>query len=99
MRSLNSLSQVSVALLLTAAIPVCAIAGPTDVRITSDIKTSYEESTTLRAPNDLHVQTIHQIVYLTGLVDTGLQRQMAETIARDIPGVVRVVDSVAVNNQ
>jgi osmotically-inducible protein OsmY len=38
-------------------------------------------------------------VYLSGLVDTPLQRQMAESIALQAPGVVRVVNMIAISNE
>ena len=89
----------SLALLLSAAIPACATAGPSDARITADIGAAYDQNAALRAPNDLHVQTLDQVVYLTGLVATEPERRDAESIALQMPGVERVVDSIAVINQ
>jgi osmotically-inducible protein OsmY len=41
------------------------------------------------------VQTREGVVYLTGQVATDLQRQSAETVAGQVPGVARVVNSIA----
>jgi len=40
------------------------------------------------------VQTVDQVVYLNGQVDTELQRELAESLARVVPGVKRVVNSI-----
>jgi len=40
------------------------------------------------------VQTIDHVVYLYGLVATDLQRQTAESIARQVPNVTKVVNSI-----
>lgn len=99
MRRLNSLPPFSILLILILAMPVCAVAGPTDAQISNEITAMYQQNATLRLPSGLRVQTLHRIVYLSGLVDTELQRQTAETIARAIPDVDRIVDSIAVTNQ
>jgi len=52
----------------------------------------------LEPPNLIDVQTLDRVVYLYGLVDTDLERQLAESVARTAPGVVRVVDSIGLNN-
>jgi len=40
------------------------------------------------------VQTADRIVYLPGHVDTEMQRDVAETVARQVPNVRQVVDSL-----
>jgi BON domain-containing protein len=47
------------------------------------------------APNSVYVQTRDGVVYLTGQVATDLQRTTAETVVAKVPGVVRVVNSIA----
>lgn len=44
------------------------------------------------------VQTIGSVVYLYGIVDTELQRELIEQTARDTMGVVNVVNSIGVRN-
>jgi osmotically-inducible protein OsmY len=40
------------------------------------------------------VQTLDHVVYLTGQVDTELERSMAESVAREVAGVQRVMNSI-----
>jgi len=35
-------------------------------------------------------------VYLTGFVSTGLMKQTAEELARNTPGVTRIVDEIGI---
>jgi osmotically-inducible protein OsmY len=46
----------------------------------------------------VRAQTLDHVVYLYGLVDTDLERQLAESVAMQAAGGARVVDSIAVNN-
>jgi osmotically-inducible protein OsmY len=66
-----------------------------DAKITADVQAKLKEHSELRAPNTVYVQTRGGVVYLTGQVATDLQRETAETAAGQVPGVVRVVNSVA----
>lgn len=47
---------------------------------------------------DIQIQTLDRVVYLHGLVDTNVQRDTIETVARADPQVVRVVDSISLRN-
>jgi osmotically-inducible protein OsmY len=69
-----------------------------DAQITSDVRTLFNQHPALEPPNLIDVQTLDRVVYLYGLVDTDLERQLAESVARTAPGVVRVVDSIGLNN-
>jgi osmotically-inducible protein OsmY len=92
--------------ILAAGLPGCAAyrtcgfggcAG--DAKITADVRAQFDQHPALEAPNSIAVQTIDHVVYLHGLVDTGLERSMADSVARDTPGVVRVVNSIAIYNR
>jgi hypothetical protein len=48
--------------------------------------------------NTVRIQTLNRVVYLTGLVDTDVERLLAVSVAGDVQGVTRVVDSISVNN-
>jgi len=48
--------------------------------------------------DSVRVQTLHQVVYLTGMVDTDVERLLAVSLAGEADGVKRVVDSISVNN-
>jgi BON domain-containing protein len=47
--------------------------------------------------NVIRVQTLNHVVYLDGVVSSGLEIDAAESIARDVPGVARVVNSIVVS--
>jgi hypothetical protein len=90
-----------VVLTLTAALPGCALFPQTsnpavDQKITADVETRIGQHAELEAPNLLDVQTINRVVYLNGLVSTGLQRTDAELVANQVQGVEKVVNSIAV---
>ena len=66
-----------------------------DAKITADLKAKLKEHRELGPPNTVYVQTRGGVVYLTGQVATDLQRSSAESLAENIPGVVSVVNSIA----
>ena len=66
-----------------------------DAKITADVQAKLKEYRELSAPNRVYVQTRGGIVYLTGQVATDLQRSTAESVAGQVPGVARVVNSIA----
>jgi len=68
-----------------------------DAKITADVQAKLKERRELGAPNTVYVQTRDGVVYLTGQVTTDLQRDTAESIAGKVPGVVRVVNSIALS--
>jgi osmotically-inducible protein OsmY len=43
------------------------------------------------------VQTLNHVVYLNGVVDTDLERQMAESVAHEAEGVAKVVNSIGLS--
>jgi osmotically-inducible protein OsmY len=74
----------------------CGAGCPGDAKVTAAVRARLDEHTELLAPNRVYVSTLDGVVYLTGEVATDLQRLDAETIARDTPGVPRVVDLISV---
>jgi osmotically-inducible protein OsmY len=92
-------------LLLVSALSGCAVfqkcrpdACADDAKITSDLRTSLQSHPVLQAPNRVRVQTVNHVVYLTGRVSEGLQRDEAESVAREAPGVTQVVNSIAISH-
>jgi osmotically-inducible protein OsmY len=71
---------------------------PGDAGITARVEAQLELYPALEAPNSVRAQTLDHVVYLYGLVDTDLERQLAESVAMQAAGGARVVDSIAVNN-
>lgn len=77
----------------------CGVGGcPGDATVTRAIDELFTQHPALAAPNLIDVQTLNHVVYLYGLVDTELQRQLAESVARGTPGVSRVVNAIGVRN-
>ena len=90
------------ALALTGLLAGCAIErpfeeNPEDAKITADILSQFNQRSDLE-PNAISVQTDDHVVYLSGLVASGLEVNDAEAIAEQVPGVERVESSVGVEN-
>ena len=76
----------------------CESGGCTDdAKITARVHASLNRHPDLGPPDSLQVQTLDHVVYLNGYVSTGLMKRTAEDIARQIPGVIRVEDNIAVS--
>jgi osmotically-inducible protein OsmY len=93
---------IAMASILTAALSGCADfrAGGTqsagDANITADVKERLNQMADLGPPGSIEVQTVDHVVYLNGLVDVGLEKRNAASIAMQVPGVTNVVDGIAV---
>ena len=74
--------------------PCASAACVSDASISSQVEAAIAQHPELEAPNSVRVQTSDSIVYLHGHVDTELQRDVAETVARQVPNVRQVVDSL-----
>jgi osmotically-inducible protein OsmY len=88
---------------LSSALAGCSTYGKcgggacgTDDAITSNVRSLLDQHTEFGAPRSIEVQTIDRVVYLNGLVNDGLERGIAESIALQAPGVTKVVNSIAV---
>ncbi len=82
-----------------AAFSKCGFHGcPGDAQITADVRALIDQHTALKAPNFVHVQTIDHVVYLNGTVDTDVERDLAERVAYEAPGVTEVVNSITLSN-
>jgi osmotically-inducible protein OsmY len=93
------------ALILVSALAGCAtyrkcgIDGcPGDAKITANVQTHLNQHPELGGSNSIDVQTLNHVVYLNGLVSTGLESKTAESVALEVPGVSKVVNSVAVTH-
>ena len=76
----------------------CGLHGcPGDAAITAQVQALLEQHPALAPPNQVYVQTLDRVVYLTGLVATGLQRDIADSAAREAPGVRAVTDTIALS--
>jgi hypothetical protein len=73
----------------------CSAGCPGDAEVSAQVRARLAEYPELLAPNRVYVSTLDRVVYLSGEVATGLQRDTAETVARETPGVPRVVDMIS----
>jgi len=68
----------------------------TDGKITKDVQARIDQNPDVGPPDSVRVQTRDHVVYLTGFVSTGLMKQTAEELARNTPGVTRIVDEIGI---
>lgn len=88
----------SVLLEACAAERKCGLEGcPGDAQITAKVQIQLSHHPELGS-NTIDVQTLNHVVYLSGLVSSGLMRQTAADVAHQVPGVSRVENNVAVRN-
>jgi hyperosmotically inducible protein len=66
-----------------------------DAQITQQLQALYRQHTEFGT--QLYVKTLDKVVYLTGQVNTDLQRDSAESLARGVTGVRKVVNNVSVS--
>ena len=102
----RQLCAVASAVILTGSLCACAVyrkcglAGcPGDARITADVKELFNQYPVLEPPNLVYVQTLDHVVYLTGQVNTDPERALAKSVALQVPGVTRVVNSINLGYQ
>jgi osmotically-inducible protein OsmY len=100
----SQLTALALALLLAGALPGCAVYNkcgfhgcPGDAEITAQVRAMFGGYPALEPPNQIEVQTLDHVVYLSGVVDTDLERRMAESVAQEVPGVKRVVNSIGLS--
>ena len=68
-----------------------------DASITAEVRALLDQHPALGPPNQVYVQTLDRVVYLTGQVATDLQRSIADSTAREAPGVREVVNTIALS--
>jgi osmotically-inducible protein OsmY len=91
---------------LGASLPACALVDTAqkcgikgcfgDADVTAHVKAALEEHPAFGW--DVSVQTLNHVVYLHGLVNTDMVRMEIADVVKSVPGVTRVVNSIAVNN-
>jgi len=97
----------STALLLTGALSACAAYHPYekcgkggcagDANITANVQGLFAQHPELEGPDQLYVETTDHVVYLSGTVETGLHRDIAASVVREVNGVSSVVNNIAVD--
>jgi osmotically-inducible protein OsmY len=82
-----------------AAYEKCGFQGcPGDTMLSAEVQALIAQHPALQPPNLIYVQTLDRVVYLSGMVDTGTERLLAQSVAQAAPGVRRVVNSIAESN-
>jgi hypothetical protein len=69
-----------------------------DANITTNVQDLLDSHRGLGPPRSIRAQSANGVVYLRGMVDTGLEKWTAETVALQAPNVARVVNSIEENN-
>jgi osmotically-inducible protein OsmY len=69
-----------------------------DAKITTNVRALLDRHPELGPPHSITVQTRARVVYLYGEVSAGLEREEAESLAEETPGVARVVNSIFVSH-
>jgi osmotically-inducible protein OsmY len=88
----------AVALSGCAAYRKCGFEGCAgDAKIAAEVRALFQQHPVLQPPNLLTVQTLNHVVYLYGLVDTDYEREIAELVALQAPGVAKVVNSIGIS--
>jgi osmotically-inducible protein OsmY len=102
MNRLKLIYPVAFAGILAGVLPGCAVfrqGSPADAKITADVETQLNQMSDLGPPGSIRVQTRDQVVYLNGLVNVGSQKRTAESVVREVPGVVQVTDDITVSHK
>jgi osmotically-inducible protein OsmY len=73
------------------------IGSPDDGQINAEVREAITQHRDLGAPNQIYVQTRDHVVFLSGWVDNSLSADNAIEIAGKVPGVTRVVSTIAVD--
>ncbi len=97
--------RLPVAALLLALVSGCAsyascrsAACADDSRLGADVYTALSNDKEI-LPGSIVARVHDRVVYLYGLAETDTERQNAESIARAVPGIARVVSFVSINNR
>lgn len=69
-----------------------------DAKIAMNVQQLLDRRADLGPPSSIQVQARGHVVYLRGIVDTGLEKWIAESVASRAPNVDRVVNSIVENN-
>jgi osmotically-inducible protein OsmY len=81
-----------------AAYRKCGFRGcPGDADISAQVRTLLDRYPALQPPNLIQVHTVDHVVYLSGLVDTDFERQMAESVAHAAKGATKIENSIGLS--
>lgn len=81
-------------LIFSGALFGCATYSPDNSMITASVEKRLQQDTVTAPANSIYVQTANHVVYLSGAVDTRIEKQAAEADARETAGVTDVVNTI-----
>jgi osmotically-inducible protein OsmY len=103
MRNLRTFHALTAVLCVLGLLSGCAVVrkyeaggSPDDAKITSNVQALINQLPDVGPPDSVKVQTRDHVVYLSGLVSTGLVKRTAEDFAQKTAGVNLVVNDIAV---
>jgi osmotically-inducible protein OsmY len=106
MRRCTRLTFLALPVILTNPLSGCAVYSvyhkcgyhgcPGDAKITAEVHALLNEHRELGPPNQIYVQTLDRVVYLSGQVATELQRDTADSLALRAAGARGVNDIMGV---
>jgi hyperosmotically inducible protein len=68
-----------------------------DLKITAQVKSKLASDVGISSVSNISVNSTNGVVTLAGQVDSEVTKAKAETIAKSVPKVVRVVDNLQVS--
>jgi hypothetical protein len=106
-RNMSSLKHsILVAIVLAAFLSSCANDPPrgsseyvSQEKLSQDVQALLDSRADLGPPGSIRVEMHGSTVWLTGTVVTGLEKRLAESAARQTPGVTKVVNSIDVEHK
>jgi len=76
----------------------CGLEGcPGDAQLRAEVLSQLDQYPALAPPNHVYVQALDGVVYLSGQVQTDLQREDAESVATRAAAGHRLVDNIALS--
>jgi osmotically-inducible protein OsmY len=101
----KTLYALLVILILAGAVPGCATYEKCksggcsgDAQITTNVQALLQQHPDLGPPNSISVRTLDHVVYLSGAVSASEFSAAAESVAHEVPGVTKVVNSIALTH-
>jgi osmotically-inducible protein OsmY len=68
-------------------------------KLSQDVEARLDSRADLGPPGSVRVEMHDSTVWLTGTVVSGLEKRLAESVARQTPGVTKVVNSIDVEHK
>jgi len=89
----KSLYALTGVLILVGVLPGCATYGSDDAKISANVRTQLDQHPEL---GPISVRTQDNVVYLNGMVSTGFERNIAESVAYQADDGLKVQNLVSI---